>query len=219
MKKNSSNNKGFTLFELLAVLAILSIIAAIAVPRVMQTIKNARIEALKSNMQLIANSMQRYVTEKELTSCIGGMFVINPNVSETEVQSGNKFFYNDNTPEQMDSSDAPTTPTNDSIHNITIDNLVENKPIQTYIMENYIEGGIPNHIRVLVYAGADNVGRIIVSYGEVDINPSDNSINDKFLINGIKANELGTVSSTGSYMITKTFELESGDGHDHVTTQ
>ena len=38
-------NAGFTLFELLAVLAIMAIIAGIAVPRVMQTIKNARIRS------------------------------------------------------------------------------------------------------------------------------------------------------------------------------
>ena len=77
-------NAGFTLFELLAVLAIMAIIAGIAVPRVMQTITNARIEAIESEMNMIANAVQRYVVEKELGSCIGGMFVINPNEDQHE---------------------------------------------------------------------------------------------------------------------------------------
>src|SRR5690554_5418564 len=64
--KKFFKNYGFTLFELLAVLAILAIIAGIAVPRVMQTIKNARIQALQSEMQLVANSVQRLLMEEEI---------------------------------------------------------------------------------------------------------------------------------------------------------
>ncbi|MFP4457268.1 MAG: prepilin-type N-terminal cleavage/methylation domain-containing protein, partial [Clostridia bacterium] len=61
--KKVFNNKGFTLFELLAVLAILAIVAGIAVPRVMQTISNARVQALETEMELVASSVQRMLVE------------------------------------------------------------------------------------------------------------------------------------------------------------
>ncbi len=78
--KKFFKNHGFTLFELLAVLAILAIIAGIAVPRVMQTIKNARIQAIRSEMQLVANSVQRMLMEAEIMNSRegfdGGVFTI-----------------------------------------------------------------------------------------------------------------------------------------------
>ena len=209
MKKSSSKNKGFTLFELLAVLAILSIIAAIAVPRVMQTIKNARIEALKSNMQLIANSMQRYVTEKELTSCVGGMFVINQAYNETDVISNSKFYFNGTTLQNA---------TGTSIHNITVVDQSETDSIAKEIANDYIEGGIPSHIRVLVYADSTGKGNVVVSYGNVDKTPSTTGDDTKVvLINGITPQDLGEAQDAKYYQVTKTFELDSGEGHKHET--
>ncbi len=212
MFKKFFKNYGFTLFELLAVLAIMAIIAGIAVPRVTQTIKNARIEALKNNMQLIANSMQRYATEKELTSCIGGMFVINPNVLETEAESGDLFEY--------DGSDDPGAPDSDpSIHNVLIDPETDGVPDADSrakeISDDYIEGGIPEHIRVIVYADEDGQGHIVVSYGDVDATPEDDSEDDVLLYNGITPQEMGADASATSFQFAKTFELEDGEGHNH----
>ncbi len=58
--------RGFTLFELLAVLAIISIVAGITIPRVMQTIKNAKIEKIMNEMSLVHDALLRMITEYEL---------------------------------------------------------------------------------------------------------------------------------------------------------
>jgi len=62
MKKN-----GFTLVELLAVIVILAIILVIAVPKIANTITNARKGALESSAKLIAAGAEREKLLREAT--------------------------------------------------------------------------------------------------------------------------------------------------------
>ena len=54
MKKRN----GFTLIELLAVIVVLAIILVIAVPKVLETIDNARLGAIQSSAKLIASQAE-----------------------------------------------------------------------------------------------------------------------------------------------------------------
>ena len=200
-------NAGFTLFELLAVLAIMAIIAGIAVPRVMQTITNARIEAIESELNMIANSVQRYAVEKELGSCIGGMFVINP--TNAMVQGATA------AGDVIDLNDLTTAPTSGAdVDYLTVETAngttVAPADGNAFGLIDYVEGGIPNYVTVQVYQNTDGDGEILVSYGLAsdDFDHTTLTVNQK---GGIEADEL----TPG--VITRTFELDGGSGHKHTT--
>ena len=53
--------KGFTLVELLAVIVILAIILVIAVPKIMDTIENAKLGAIESTARLIINGAEKNI--------------------------------------------------------------------------------------------------------------------------------------------------------------
>ena len=68
--------KGFTLVELLAVIVILAIILVIAIPQIMNTIKAARLSAIKDSAMLIAEQANKdFITQQ----------VLNKDYSETSI--------------------------------------------------------------------------------------------------------------------------------------
>ena len=54
------NNKGFTLVELLVVVLILAALAAIAIPRVTASATNAKINACRTNVDLMNSQIEMY---------------------------------------------------------------------------------------------------------------------------------------------------------------
>ena len=56
--------KGFTLVELLVVVLILGALAAIAIPRISQSAETAKINACKTNVDLINSQIELYYAEK-----------------------------------------------------------------------------------------------------------------------------------------------------------
>jgi prepilin-type N-terminal cleavage/methylation domain-containing protein len=65
------NKKGFTLVELLVVVLILGALAAIAVPRIIGGATNAKINACKTNVDLINSQIELYyATEGDWPSAL-----------------------------------------------------------------------------------------------------------------------------------------------------
>jgi general secretion pathway protein G len=56
--------KGFTLVELLVVVLILGALAAIAIPRISQSAETAKINACKTNVDLINSQIELYYANK-----------------------------------------------------------------------------------------------------------------------------------------------------------
>ncbi len=56
--------KGFTLVELLVVVLILGVLAAIAIPRISQSAETAKINACKTNVDLINSQIELYYANK-----------------------------------------------------------------------------------------------------------------------------------------------------------
>jgi prepilin-type N-terminal cleavage/methylation domain-containing protein len=143
--KKFFKNYGFTLFELLAVLAILAIIAGIAVPRVMQTIKNARIQALQSEMQLVANSVQRLLMEEEIMGSEVGVpfYMAGANITGiTDTINALTDYNGDNVAKYV--YDA----TESGFYNETggiFDNYTTGLDLN-----DYLEAGIPDYLLVLI---------------------------------------------------------------------
>ena len=206
MKK--SKNAGFTLFELLAVLAIMAIIAGIAVPRIMQTITNARIQAVKSEMGMVANAVQRYAVEKELGSCIGGFYVIHPSVAQDTADVDADLIIS-----LGSDGDTPAEDTGGASNlNVTLE--YGNAGTIASDLEEYVEGGIPAYLTVQIVMNTDElVGEIIVKYGEAVTSATDPTVVTESSVT--KADLDGEIG--GSSVITKTFELGTGDPHDHTT--
>lgn len=63
-----TNKKGTSLVELLAVIVIMGIIAAIAVPTVGALLKNTRMKAAKSDMDVLYSAAQTYFAAEDATS-------------------------------------------------------------------------------------------------------------------------------------------------------
>lgn len=57
------NRKGFTLIELIVVVAILGILAAVAAPRVINSVNDARVSAVKANMETVKGALNSYVAQ------------------------------------------------------------------------------------------------------------------------------------------------------------
>lgn len=228
MHKDNIKFQGFTLFELLAVLAIMAIIASIAVPRVMQTINNARAAALESNMRLIASSVQRYVIEKELTGCIGAPFVIHPNLAEladewagTEAGNDGDTYYNGE--EGIDDGDAVAIYLDgNAAIDRNGDTVNEAANYHKTALAEYIENGIPPYVRVVVGDVLDRNSHTATT------DPTPNAPNDNdnpdgigdivviYLVDpgwgGLDGDDVGTLDTVG---ITATFQLGSGSNHFH----
>jgi type II secretory pathway pseudopilin PulG len=141
---------------LLAVLAILAIVAGIAVPRVMQTIRNARVSALEAEMQLVANTVQRMFMEEEINSpgsspamdvqfFIEGVDILNVNTGET--YDGAKLLgdYTEYDPATV--GDITLLPYIwDGDNGFTTDTSYSTE----LNLEDYLEGGVPEYLTVLV---------------------------------------------------------------------
>ena len=68
------NKRGFTLIELIVVLAVLAIIMAIAVPRFLGVQEQAKIDADKSTLGLIAKTAEFYYTQGKIGTTYEGAF-------------------------------------------------------------------------------------------------------------------------------------------------
>lgn len=55
-----SNEQGFSLIELIVVIAIIATLVVIAMPRYQGTVDNAELVALKSNLHVLRESIDRY---------------------------------------------------------------------------------------------------------------------------------------------------------------
>jgi prepilin-type N-terminal cleavage/methylation domain-containing protein len=60
------NKKAFTLVELLVVVMILGALVAIAVPRMLSGATNAKINACKTNVDLVNSQIERYYANKSV---------------------------------------------------------------------------------------------------------------------------------------------------------
>ncbi|HUT29880.1 MAG TPA: prepilin-type N-terminal cleavage/methylation domain-containing protein [Sedimentisphaerales bacterium] len=60
-----NSRKGFTLVELLIVVLILGALAAIAVPRIMGGAKTAKINACKTNVDMLNSQIELYYANKD----------------------------------------------------------------------------------------------------------------------------------------------------------
>ena len=133
-------------------------------------------------------------------SCIGGMFIINPNEVQTTV-AGNA------------AANATTglgahtlTYTLDPAYTLavvgatavdfcTIENL---NGAHAVALEDYVEEGIPAYIRVSVFAVSPGEGQITITYGDVDSDWTAGTLvapSDLVLLNNIAASELTSGSS------------------------
>lgn len=57
-------NRGFSLIELIVVIAIIATLVAIAMPRYQSSVENAELVALKSNLRVMRESIDRYSEDK-----------------------------------------------------------------------------------------------------------------------------------------------------------
>ncbi len=67
-KQNKKGEEGFTLIELIVVIAILGFLMAIAIPRYTTAREQAAINATKANLHNLANAVEIYITENNLTN-------------------------------------------------------------------------------------------------------------------------------------------------------
>jgi prepilin-type N-terminal cleavage/methylation domain-containing protein len=63
--KEMNSRKGFTLVELLIVVLILGALAAIAVPRIMGGAKTAKINACKTNVDMLNSQIELYYANED----------------------------------------------------------------------------------------------------------------------------------------------------------
>jgi len=66
-KQNKKGEEGFTLIELIVVIAILGFLLAIAIPRYTTAREKAAINATKANLHNLANAVEIYITDNNLT--------------------------------------------------------------------------------------------------------------------------------------------------------
>ena len=66
-KQNKKGEEGFTLIELIVVIAILGFLLAIAIPRYNTAREKAAINATKANLHNLANAIEIYITENNIT--------------------------------------------------------------------------------------------------------------------------------------------------------
>ena len=66
-KQNNKGEEGFTLIELIVVIAILGFLLAIAIPRYTTSRTRAAINASAANLKNLANAVELYATENNLT--------------------------------------------------------------------------------------------------------------------------------------------------------
>lgn len=66
-KQNKKGEEGFTLIELIVVIAILGFLLAIAIPRYNTAREKAAINATKANLHNLANAIEIYITDNNLT--------------------------------------------------------------------------------------------------------------------------------------------------------
>lgn len=79
---NMRKKNGFTLIELLAVIVILAILVLIAMPKVLQTVENARRDTFKVEIQNILNKIESVSTDKILN---GGFKTITQDVDGKKI--------------------------------------------------------------------------------------------------------------------------------------
>lgn len=64
-RRDSSLSRGFTLIELMIVMAIITILATIAAGRYVQSVTRAREAALKQDLFVMRDAIQKYTLDKE----------------------------------------------------------------------------------------------------------------------------------------------------------
>ncbi|QPM69334.1 type IV pilin protein [Atribacter laminatus] len=71
-KQNKKGEEGFTLIELIVVIAILGFLLAIAIPRYNTSRTRAAVNASAANLKNLANAVELYATENNLSSYPSG---------------------------------------------------------------------------------------------------------------------------------------------------
>ena len=71
-KQNKKGEEGFTLIELIVVIAILGFLLAIAIPRYTTSRAKAAASASAANLKNLANAVELYATENNLTTYPAG---------------------------------------------------------------------------------------------------------------------------------------------------
>ena len=71
-KQNKKGEEGFTLIELIVVIAILGFLLAIAIPRYTTSRAKAAASASAANLKNLANAVELYATENNLTTYPSG---------------------------------------------------------------------------------------------------------------------------------------------------
>ncbi|MFP4698619.1 MAG: type II secretion system protein [Eubacteriales bacterium] len=150
--KKFFKNSGFTLFELLAVLAILAIVAGIAVPRVLQTITNARVTALEAEMQLVGTTVQRMFTEEEINAPGNspGMdvqfYIMGVDIS-AELDNIVPLYTEYETGGPTDHAPSDFVP---YVYDSGQDGFYDSSYTTDLRLQDYLEGGVPDYLTVLV---------------------------------------------------------------------